>query len=79
MITTITHAAAFVLPATIAAGSAAAFVAFAMRPQSARAAVRATRPNSVDLSAKRSGWAIDQAYGTTTGTSFDPQSRGSSG
>jgi hypothetical protein len=78
MITTITHAAAFVLPA-IAAGSAAAFVAFTMRPQAMRVAVAATRPGSPDLSVKRNVWAIDEAYGTTTGTTYDPQSRGRSG
>ena len=89
MITTMTHAAAFVLPATIAAGFAAAFVVSAMRPQPALALVQPSirrRPvdRSFDVSTKHSadkasGWAVIEAYGTTTGTSFDPQSRGSSG
>ncbi len=80
MITTITSAAAFVLPATVAVGmAAAAVVAFATRPQAVRAAVRSNSMHSADLSVKRTGWDIDQAYGTAGRTSFDPPSRGTSG
>lgn len=67
MITTINHAAAFVLPA-FAAAAMAAVRAFALRQKSVVVPVAKTTDRVWTGSGLR-----------TYGTSFDPQSRGSSG
>ncbi|HET7899800.1 MAG TPA: hypothetical protein VFL59_01345 [Candidatus Nanopelagicales bacterium] len=69
MITTINHAAAFVLPAFAAAAAGMAAVrAFALRQKSVAVKAVVTTDRTWTGSGLR-----------TYGTSFDPQSRGSSG
>ncbi len=69
MITTMTHAAAFVLPAFAAAAAGMAAVrAFALRQKSV------VVPATVTTDRVWTGTGL-----RTYGTSFDPQSRGSSG
>ncbi len=73
----ITHdAAAFVLPVTASvAAIAAAFTAFTARRKTAVAVVR---PQSADLMGT-TVWFGGSAKRIADGTSYDPQSRGSSG
>lgn len=75
MSTYITDAAAFVLPVGVSAvAAAAAFAASVMR----RPAVAVA--HSTDLTGPWSGVGIaGSAKRTTSGTSYDPQSRGSTG
>ena len=68
MITTINHAAAFVLPAFAAAAGMAAVRAFALGKKSVVVPATVTTDRVWTGSGLR-----------TYGTSFDPQSRGSSG
>jgi hypothetical protein len=76
MITTITDVAAFVLPASVTVVAAAtAYVAFVTRRPAA--VIATTRMHVADLGSE---WAGNAAtVKRTTGTSYDPQSRGSTG
>ena len=69
MITTTIHAAAFVLPAFTAAAASVAAFGVVMGTK-----VAVVQPKSVD---RRGIW-LDTDL-RTTGTSYDPQSRGSTG
>jgi len=75
--TNLTHdVASFVLPVTASlAAIAAAFVAFASRREAVAAAVH---PQSTDLMGS-AVWFDGSVKRITDGTSYDPQSRGSSG
>jgi hypothetical protein len=82
MMNNMTDVAAFVLPSVVAVAAAAAVIggAFARR-QTPAVSVAAVRPHATDLGLVWAG----SAFGTTgvmtkrTGTSYDPQSRGSTG
>ena len=69
----VTVGAASVLPVS-AAATVAAFVAFTNR----REAVAAVRPHDTDLM-PTTGWFGGSVKRIASGTSYDPQSRGSSG
>jgi hypothetical protein len=82
MMNNVTDVAAFVLPSVVACAAAVAVIGGAVaRRQVPAVSVAATRPHATDLGL---GWA-GSAFGTTgvmtkrTGTSYDPQSRGSTG
>jgi hypothetical protein len=71
----IADAAASVLPVSASAAAiAAAFVAFTNR----REVAAAVRPHDADLM-PTTGWFGDSVKRIASGTSYDPQSRGSSG
>ena len=74
--TNVTHdVAAFVLPVSASfAAIAAAFVAFTARRQ----AIAVERPQTTDLMGT-GVWFSGSVKPATTATSYDPQSRGSSG
>ena len=74
--TNLTHdVASFVLPVTASlAAIAAAFVAFTARRQ----AIAVERPQTTDLMGT-GVWFSGSVKPATTATSYDPQSRGSSG
>jgi hypothetical protein len=78
MNSSITDAAAFVLPVTASlAAIAAAFVAFASRREAGSVAA-AVRPQTTDLMGS-AVWFGGSVKRITDGTSYDPQSRGSTG
>jgi hypothetical protein len=82
MMTNMIDVAAFVLPSVVACAAATAVIGGAVaRRQTPAVSVAATRPHATDLGLNWSG----SAFGTTgvmtkrTVTSYDPQSRGSTG
>jgi len=82
MMTNMIDVAAFVLPSVVACAAAAAVIGGAVaRRQTPAVSVAVTRPHATDLGTSWAG----SAFGTSgvmtkrTGTSYDPQSRGSTG